>query len=92
MFNKGDRVRFVRHDQYPTLVGLVGLISGMGREDPGPTAASATGGAVYQVITESRTLHDIPEAWLEPLRKGRPHAEPAPAGSVAHPWWKFWGQ
>ena len=103
MFQAGDTVRFLRHDYFPQVVGLVGSIVGSGREDlrgGGRSAADAPDagvpeGAVYRVMTGTRMLHDIPEAWLERLGKGR-SADPAPApqsakGKARRPWWMFWG-
>lgn len=105
MFQAGDTVRFLRHDYFPQVVGLVGSIVGSGREDirgavRSPADVSQAGAGVpedtvYRVVTQTRMLHDIPEAWLERLGKGRnPDLAPAPGvakGKRGRPWWMFWG-
>ncbi len=71
MFKAGEKVRLVRHDYFPALVGMVGIVGRSGREDPrGVEPVLASGGkneTVYQVISGTRILHDIPEAWLQRL-------------------------
>lgn len=91
MFNVGDRVRLIRHDQYPGLVGLEGRVRRSGMEDASRSAsrtAAGVSGAFYQVVCATRTLHDIPELWLRHSggkeaqpSKGQPNEEQAPAAA-----------
>ncbi len=69
MFKAGDRVTLIRHDQYPSLVGLEGTVQARGMKDPN-RAVSPEAGNVYQVVAKTRTLHDIPEAWLKQAGNG----------------------
>ena len=80
MFSSGERVRLVRHDQYPELVGLQGIVSCSGRQDRGPVGGQ--GEVVYEVVSEIRTLHDVPEAWLE--HSGKKQAPTGGGSGVRH--------
>lgn len=68
MFKIGEKVKLVRHDYYPGLVGSQGVIGSSGREDPHdarPAPGTGKNETVYRIIFGSRVLHDIPESWLQ---------------------------
>lgn len=89
MFDVGDGVRLVRHDQYPLLVGLVGRITQRAEKDGkiGDRAEvlrsqhSKDGPeAFYQVAFPLRVLYGVPESWLKatPLSRRAIHAPGRP--------------
>ena len=68
MFEIGNRVRLVRHDQYPQLVGLRGTVAYRG--DLADKASGIGDPAsplelLYRVVSENRTLYDVPASWLK---------------------------
>ena len=77
MLRIGAEVRIVRHDQYPALVGETGTVTNRGgRADAVSVAQRAGSGQadaeqVYRVSCGKRTLHDLPESWLEMAGAGR---------------------
>lgn len=71
MFKIDAKVRLVRHDQYPSLVGLEGIVTERGPRTGGLFAlidqAPADAGAemVYTVSCPARVLYEVLETWLQ---------------------------
>jgi hypothetical protein len=63
MFQIGAKVKLVRHDQYPQLIGLKGVVAASD-DLPEGVPPPIAGESLYQVHANYRTLYAIPESWL----------------------------
>lgn len=63
MFNVGANVKLVRHDQYPQLVGLRGVVA-ISDDLPDGVRDEGSTEPLYKIHAASRTLYGVPESWL----------------------------